>query len=69
MKRTLSLFSLTRGESSIELASHFFPGVFLFCFSNVYSTFLFVLKGCRMDCFDCFHDMQMDKDFKKCSQP
>ena len=43
--------------------------LFLFCFSNVYSTFLFAVKSCHMDCFDCFHDMQMDKDFKKCTQP
>lgn len=39
--------------------------LFLFCFSNVYSTFLFAVKSCHMDCFDCFHDMQMNKDFKK----
>ena len=43
--------------------------LFLFCFSNVYSTFLFAVKSCHMDCFDCFHDMQMDKDFKKCTRP
>ena len=56
-------------ESSDELSSHFILGVFLFCFSNVCSTFLFALKNCHMDCFDCFHNMQMIRALKNVLSP